>query len=228
MRHASHRPRSILAIAGALVLVTATFAAPVLAKEGLAAELDVPVAGGTPGGTTLLIGMTVTVLDEGTRHLVDGTPIYVRLIGPDGAATRALAQQGAPGHYTARVEVPGSGVADIEVGINGSTDLPLAITGTAVVPGAIAAGTAQVAPIVTRITPVSRASAAAPPVAARPAVAPPAVVPAAQPAASAWVAPILLGAGLVALALLIAGSVVANRRSRSAGRLAVSDRVREA
>ena len=166
MRNASHRPLAILAIAGALVLAATAPAAPVLAKEGLAAELDAPVAGGTPGGTKLLIGMTVTVLDEGTKHLVDGSPLYVRLIGPDGAATRALAQQGAPGHYTARVEVPASGVADIEVGIDGSTDMPLGITGTAIVPGAITARTAQVAPLVTPITPLAHASAAAPPVAA--------------------------------------------------------------
>ena len=228
MRDISHRPRSILAIAGALVLAATALAAPVLAKEGHAAALDAPVAGGTPGGTKLLIGMTVTVLDEGTTHLVDGTPIYVRLIGPDGSATRAPAQQGAPGHYTARVEVPASGVADIEVGIDGSTDMPLAITGTAVVPGAISARTAQVAPAVTPITPLARASAAAPPVAARPAAAPPAVVPAPQAAATASVAPVLLVAGLVALALLIGGAVVVSRRSRSAGRLPVSDRVREA
>ncbi len=111
MRNSSHRSLRVLAIAGALVLAATALAAPALAKEGLAAELDAPVAGGTPGGTKLLIGMTVTVLDEGTRHLVDGSPIYIRLVGPDGAVTRAMAQQGAPGHYTARIEVPASGVA---------------------------------------------------------------------------------------------------------------------
>ncbi|HEY6569542.1 MAG TPA: hypothetical protein VIZ22_04590 [Candidatus Limnocylindrales bacterium] len=227
MRNPSHRPHRILAIAGALVLGATALAAPVLAKEGMAAELDAPVAGGTPGGTTLLIGMTVTVLYDGTQHLVDGSTLYVGLIGPDGAATRAMAQEGARGHYTARVEVPASGVAGIEVGFDGSTDRPLMITGTAIVPGAITARTAQVAPVVTPITPIARAS-AGPPVVAKPAVAPPAVAPTAQPAATPSPAPMVLAAGLVALVLLIAAAVIASRRSRLVAGLPVSDPVREA
>ena len=56
---------------------------------------------------------------------VEGSPMYVRLIGRDGAIHRGRGPRGpAPGHYTVRIAVPAGGVKAVEIGIHGSRALP--------------------------------------------------------------------------------------------------------
>ena len=151
------------AVLAALAIALVGFAAPVLAKESVDAQLEAPIARDTPGGTTLLLGVWVTMTDETGTHDVDGSPVYVRLTGPDGESSAAVAAQGRAGHYTVRVTVPESGVESVEVGIRGSTDLPFNLVGFTIVPGTISAKTAQAAPAIPAASaPGARASAPVP------------------------------------------------------------------
>jgi len=217
----------------AAVLLLAV-AAPVAAKENLVARLDAPIALGTPAGTMLLVGVTVTLPEGAVEHPVDGSPIYLRLTGRDGSATWALgATDGKPGHYVMRIVVPAGGARAAEVGMHGSSDLPIRLVGEPFRAGPVTAGTAQVAPPpVPALTPFPRASAAVP--AAVPTVVA-AAVPAAQPRAAtaaqdaapltnggptpdAGPAPLVVAGLIVALALALAaliGGLLAVRRGRS-------------
>ncbi len=225
-----HLPRRLVALTvlAAVALGILAVAFPVLAKEALDAQLDAPIARGTPGGTTLLLGVTVTVTEESGTHAVDGSPIYVRLTGPDGASSWDLAAQDRAGHYVVRLSVPPSGVKRVEVGMHGTSDLPLNLVGFTIVPGPISARTAQVAPAIAAATqPLARASAPAPH-AVPPAV--PAVDPTTTfvPVAAAVVAgpvPLIVGTGaLLALALAIVAIV---RRHRATAQLPTADRAPE-
>jgi hypothetical protein len=222
-----HRPRAhhrLVPVAAAIAVVALTVGAPLaLAKEGLEAQLDAPIARDTPGGTTLLVGATVTVPDEGTVHPVTGSPLYLKLTGPDRTTSSALARETGPmGHYEWRIAVPASGIAAVEVGMRGSSDLAIEIVGSAIVPGGISAATAQVAPpAAVAPTPAPRATVAvAPPaVAPAPAVEPaPAVAPA-PASAAAPPATVLLAAAVVVAVAALAVSAVAVRRSRGGGHL---------
>ena len=201
----------ILSLATVLVLVAAPAA---LAKEWLEGTLDAPIAMGTPGGTEIIVGITVLTPDHetGEMHPVDGSPLYVQLTGPDGATTRAAATwDRIPGHYTARIAIPEGGARAIEIGIAGTT-MPMMLTSDPFAFGQISAQTAQVAPPLPATTP-----APAKPAPVKPApVAEPAPV-AAVPTVS--VVPPLLPAGLavVALVLLAVAAGVAVRRRRAPG-----------
>ncbi|MEW6224360.1 MAG: hypothetical protein AB1627_06995 [Chloroflexota bacterium] len=201
--------RSLVAIALAAILVLA-IAAPALAKEGLEARLDAPIARDTPGGSEIEVGMTVTVPDGDAVHPVEGSPVYLRLFGPDGSSTWQLGREGrVAGHYTMRILVPASGVSRVEVGIRGTTDLPITVVGDALVAGGVTNATARLVP--------PAAAAATPP--------PPAVLTPA-PAAPADAAPVpWLPIGVLALAVLGLGGAAVGiaRRGRDGvrdGRLA--------
>jgi hypothetical protein len=174
--------------------------------------LDAPIAMGTPGGTEILVGLSVVTPDPetGELHPVEGSPVYVRLTGRDGATTRAIAAgDPLPGHYTARITIPAGGARDIEVGIDGTSDMPMVLAGDPFAPGQITARTAQLAP------PASSAPVdPAPPVAD---AAEPAAEPAPTPTvAEGPVAPPELLVALVAVGALamvaLATAVVARRR----------------
>ncbi len=77
--------RRIATVIAALGLAAASVGAaavPALAKEGLDARFDAPIALGTPAGTELLVGVTVSALDEDGVHPVYGSPIVLILSGP--------------------------------------------------------------------------------------------------------------------------------------------------
>jgi hypothetical protein len=224
MRHLNRRSATIPAVVAAFALALTAFAGPVLAKESIDAQLDAPIARDTPAGTALLLGVWVTMTDETGTHDVDGSPIYVRLIGPDGSASSAIATQSRAGHYTVRVTVPKSGVKSVEVGMRGTTDLPFNLVGFTVVKGPIRAGTARVVPAIAAASdPVARASVAAPRVA-------PPVVPAAEPATSvaAVSTPVDAGPGPLVGAVIAVGAValgsLAIIRTRIAARPRLSGR----
>ena len=146
MHTSIRRTAAVPAVVAALAIALTAFAAPVLAKEALDAQLEAPIARDTPGGTTLLLGVWLTMTDETGTHDIDGSPVYVRMTGPDGGSTVARATQTSPGHYAARITVPASGVKAVEVGMDGSTSSPFNLVGFTIVPGSISARTAQVAP----------------------------------------------------------------------------------
>jgi hypothetical protein len=198
----------ILSIATVALLAVPT----VVAKEFIEVTLDAPIAMGTPGGTEILVGLSVVTPDPetGELHPVEGSPVYVRLTGRDGATTRAIAAgDPLPGHYTARITIPAGGARDIEVGIDGTSDMPMVLAGDPFAPGQITARTAQLAP------PASSAPVdPAPPVAD---AAEPAAEPAPTPTvAEGPVAPPELLVALVAVGALavvaLAAAVVARRR----------------
>jgi hypothetical protein len=214
--------RSLVTIALAAILVLVLAAAPVLAKEGLEARLDAPIARDTPGGSEIEVGMTVTVPDGDAVHPVEGSPIYLKLFGPDGSTTSQRGRGGrVAGHYTMRILVPASGVSRVEVGIHGSTDLPITVVGDALVAGGITNATAQFAPPpAAALTPPS-AAALTPPSAA--ALTPPsaaALTP--PPAAPADAAPVpwllVIGVALLAVFGLGAAAVAVARRGRDGAR----------
>ena len=60
MRHSLRRPATAIVVVAALAIALTAFGGPVLAKEGIDAQLEAPIARDTPGGTTLLLGVWVT------------------------------------------------------------------------------------------------------------------------------------------------------------------------
>ena len=196
-----------IAVAAALLAV-ALLAAPVAAKEFVEARLDAPIAMGTPGGTEILVGIQVSVSEPDGIHPVEGTPMYLRLFGRDGATTRAAAAADrTPGHYTFRIAIPAGGARDLEIGIHGTSDLPVMLGGDDPFTfGGITARTAQLAPpLAPAPTPVARAAA---PVAG-------AVAPATQPAAETATPGVILAiAVLTALAAGLAAAAVRTVRAR--------------
>lgn len=237
-----HRRRRLIhpltGIAFPAILLLAAVA-PVLAKEGIEARLDAPIARDTPGGTELLVGLTATVLDGSVARMVEGTPFYIRVTGPAGDTTRALTTPDPEtGHYSARVVVPASGIAGIEIGIAGSTDLPVLIAGEPIVAGGISPATAQAAPPVVPAPAVASAPVASPVDAAAAPTAPvadaagasvaPVDSPAAMPAPAGaaplpWIAAIGIAAGVIAV--VGAGVLLAARRLRDGRRPEGSGRI---
>lgn len=217
------RPRATIAssfLAGLLaVLLLAAAALPVLAKEFLQATLDAPIAMGTPGGTEILVGMTVTVPDGEVMRPVEGSPIYLKLVGRDGTFTRASGITDAtPGHYTMRIVVPGGGARRAEVGIHGTTDLPIMLMADPFAFGAITLRTAQVAPaLAPPMTPFPRASVGV--AAAGPALV---VVPAAPASGSSPFSYLL--AGIAALVVVAGAALAMRRRSRQIARRIAPER----
>ena len=198
--------RPIAAMA-AVLLTLALVAAPVAAKELEEARLDAPIPMGLPGGTEILVGTTVTVASPDGPLAVEGTPVYLRLTGPDGATTRAAgAADRIAGHYTFRIAIPAGGARAIEIGIHGSSDLPIMLAGDDPFTfGGITPGTAQLAPPpAAALTPLPRVAAPAPAVPA----------PAAEPAPASAPITIWVAVGLAALAAALA-VVVAARTLRA-------------
>ena len=69
-------------------------AAPVAAKEWLEARLDAPIAMDTPGGTEILVGITVTApTEDGHQRRSTGRRSTCELTGRYGDTTRAAAAQ---------------------------------------------------------------------------------------------------------------------------------------
>ena len=93
MQTSIRRTAAVPAVVAAIAIALTAFAAPVLAKEALDAQLEAPIARDTPGGTTLLLGVWLTMTDETGTHDIDGSPVYVRVTGPDGGSTVARATQ---------------------------------------------------------------------------------------------------------------------------------------
>jgi hypothetical protein len=113
--------RSMLVLVGlvAWALVTAL---PAGAKEDVQATLTSPVALDAPTGTRLTVTWTLFVVDEdGQRRAFGADGVFVRLLGPSGAASEDVSTGRAhdAGEYEATVLVPEGGIRDIELGLRG-------------------------------------------------------------------------------------------------------------
>ena len=207
------RAVAVLAAATALLLIAVV---PAAAKEFLQARLEAPISFDSPPGAELQVAVLVTLPDGGENHPVDGSPIALRLYGPDGDSTEAPGITGsAPGRYVMRIEVPAGGARRLEVFLRGSSDLPIMLTEDPFTFKPMGNGTAQLWPAPVAAAPRAPVAVATP--ATRPAPQPqpqPVATPAPPAEAAPWLVPLLAVAGLAVLAL---GVVAAFGRSRSRG-----------
>jgi hypothetical protein len=221
-RSSARQPRRIARVLAALLAIGALLlvaVAPAAAKEFLQARLEAPISFQSPPGAELEVAVVVTVPDGVENHPVDGSPIWLRLIGPKGDTTEAPGTMGTgPGRYVMRIEVPAGGPRRLELFMRGTGDLPILLDGDPFTFRPIGAGTAQLAPALAAATP--RAPAVATPLANAPAPARPAAEPVAHPAAAPasssevqpWLAPL---AAILVLAVVAPGLAAVAGRVRS-------------
>jgi hypothetical protein len=83
------RRRTRLPLLASLVAIAAVgvMAGTVLAKEGAAVSLAQPIPRDAEPGTTISVTFTVTVETATGSSPVYGSPVFVRLIAPDGTST---------------------------------------------------------------------------------------------------------------------------------------------
>ena len=121
----SRRTSTISAILG--LVAALSLALPVLAKEGAEAKLDTALPRDAEPGSTIDVGWSVFMIEGDETHPLYGSPIYLRLVGPDGTSTTEVMGTESPagsGHYTASIEVPSGGIAEVIVGMVGEACVP--------------------------------------------------------------------------------------------------------
>ena len=108
-----------VAVAGLLALLLPFTA---LAKEGGLVTLAAPIPRDAEPGSSLTVTFSVTIADEqGYMKPFAGSPMVLKLIGPDGTTTEGLgAEHGTPGTYTATIRVPSSGISSAVFGMRGT------------------------------------------------------------------------------------------------------------
>ena len=120
MRTPSFAARTVVAAAAALIAVLAS-AAFALAKEGGIVTLTTPIPRDAEPGSTLTVEFTVMVPGEDGMTPLTGSPMVLKLTGPDGTTTEAMAgERGTPGTYVATIEVPASGIKTATFGLRGT------------------------------------------------------------------------------------------------------------
>jgi len=118
-------PTTIIRTVGAVAvaaLLALLLPLTALAKEGGLVTLAAPIPRDAEPGSSLTVTFTVTIAAE-SGHMVPvtGSPMVLKLIGPDGTTTEGLgAEHGTPGTYTATIRVPGSGISSAVFGIRGT------------------------------------------------------------------------------------------------------------
>lgn len=128
MRASSTVSRSLLlgVVAGLVaVMLSATLALAKGESAGIV-TLAAPIARDADPGSTLTVDFTAKVTDaNGDAVPLRGTPVVLKLVGPDGTATEAVAsERGTPGSYTATIEVPAGGITSAVFGLRGSALMP--------------------------------------------------------------------------------------------------------
>jgi hypothetical protein len=120
--------RSIrIAVAGGLTALVALLLSSSLAlAKGESAgliTLEAPIPRDAEPGSTLTVAFTASIIDgQGQPAPIHGAPIVLKLIGPDGTTTEALATPGSSaGLYTASIKVPASGITSAIFGLRGSS-----------------------------------------------------------------------------------------------------------
>jgi len=114
-----------IAILVAAVVVALAVAAPfALAKgeSGGLVTLAAPIPRDAEPGSSLTVTFKVTVPDEnGHPRPVTGSPIVLKLTGPDGTTTEGMGfERGTPGTYVANIRVPSSGIQSAIFGMRGT------------------------------------------------------------------------------------------------------------
>jgi hypothetical protein len=108
-------------IALAAVVLSATLA---LAKgeSGGLIRLAAPIPRDAEPGSTLTVDFTASMTDAGGASVpFRGSPFVLKLVGPDGATTEALAtERGTPGSYRVAIEVPAGGITSAMFGLQGT------------------------------------------------------------------------------------------------------------
>lgn len=119
------RRRTRSALIATLVAAAAvlTMTGAVLAKEGATVSLAQPIPRDAQPGSTLSVTFTVTILTDTGPSPVYGSPVFVRLIAPDGSTTEGFGTENRSGSgtYTADVVVPAGGITSAEFGMRGSS-----------------------------------------------------------------------------------------------------------
>lgn len=153
----------IVAMLGAMVL-----AAPTLAKMDAEAMLDTPIARDAAPGSMIDVGWSVFSIVGDARKPLYGSPIYIRLVSPDGRATTEVMGTESPsgsGHYTASIQVPAGGIGEVIVGLVGEacdangcrrSDVIFPLTDDPLVTGAAPSveAPASTAPVATLLVPI--------------------------------------------------------------------------
>jgi hypothetical protein len=121
------RVRSSLIAVGVAVAAVVAMAGGALAKgaDSGAVTLAQPIPRDATPGTTISVTFTATVDTAAGPSPVYGSPMFVRLISPDGTSSEAdgREQTQGSGTYTATVLVPAGGIKWAEFGMRGfSTD----------------------------------------------------------------------------------------------------------
>jgi hypothetical protein len=118
----SRRSRT-LSPAVAIFALLALAASPALAKEGAEAKLDTAIPRDAEPGSMVDVGWSVfSTFDDGRLEPIHGSPVYIKLVAPDGKASTEVAGTEKPtgsGHYTASIEVPAGGIGEVIVGMVG-------------------------------------------------------------------------------------------------------------
>ncbi len=200
------RALAVLVAVGALLLCVV---APAAAKEFLEARLEAPISFQSPPGGELEVAVVLTVPDGDVEHLVDGSPLWLRLIGPDGDTTEAPGTMAAAGRYVMHIDVPDGGPQRLELYLRGAEGFPIFLTEDPFTFRPIGAGTAQLAPGPVAAATTAPAAASSAPVANAQAPAPAAADPTVAPVTSSEVHPWLLPVAAIATLAVIAIVVVA-------------------
>ena len=103
-------------------IVVLASAAIVLAKEGGVVTLAKPIPLDAEPGSTITVTFDAMILTEDGPRPIQGSSMVVRLTGPSGAVTEAVATQTErPGTYVAEIEVPAGGVDRADFGLRGTS-----------------------------------------------------------------------------------------------------------
>lgn len=164
----TRRPRILVATA-AIAAVFAVSGLPALAKEGAEAKLDTAIHRDAEPGSTIDVGWSVFMVTPTGEEPVYGSPIYIKLVAPDGSSTEAggTEKPAGSGHYTASIIVPKGGIQDVVVAMVGTActdgggcqraDYVFPLTDDALVsgaPGPVAAGSSTSTPVGPALAPL--------------------------------------------------------------------------
>jgi hypothetical protein len=118
------RHRFAIVLAGGALLALFSGAGTALAKgqEGMAVALTQPIPRDAQPGTILTVEFEAIVATETGPSPVIGSPVFVRLIAPDGTTSEGFGTElrGKPGVYQADVVVPAGGIKSAEFGLRGT------------------------------------------------------------------------------------------------------------
>jgi hypothetical protein len=116
------RRSRILVAAAAIAALFSVSALPVFAKEGAIAKLDTAIHRDAEPASTIDVGWSVFMVTPSGEEPVYGSPIYIKLVAPDGSSTEAggTEKPAGSGHYTASIVVPKGGIQDVVVAMVGT------------------------------------------------------------------------------------------------------------